>query len=165
MHIWTPAGYNLGKEKLPVLYLIHGIGDSDMAWPNVGRAGLIMDNLLAEGKAKRMLIVMPDGRTEGNSITLFSEDMKKDLMPFIEANYNVFTDAAHRAIAGLSWGGMETMETFLDSPDMFSFVNVMSSGWFFDDEQLISDKEKKLEKAAPILLRTENKRTSTQVRD
>ena len=153
-HVWTPAGYNLGKEKLPVLYLVHGIGDSDMAWPNVGRAGFIMDNLISEGKAKRMIVVMPDGRTDNNDVKLFSEDMRIDLIPYIEANYNVFTNAAHRAIAGLSWGGMETLETLLDGPDLFSYINIMSSGWFFDDEQMIAEKEKKLNEAALKLSNT-----------
>lgn len=133
MHVWTPAGYNTGKEKLPVLYLIHGGGDNDMAWPTVGRAGWIMDNLLSEGKCQRMIVVMPDGAMDPK---LFAQDLGHDIIPYIEANYKVFTDANHRAIAGLSMGGLEVMESFMAFPAEFSYINVMSSGWFGNSKEM-----------------------------
>ena len=64
MHVWTPAGYEKSTEKLPVLYLVHGGGDTDNSWPGVGAAGLILDNLMAEGKMKPMVVVMPNGTIE-----------------------------------------------------------------------------------------------------
>ena len=106
LHVWTPAGYEKSADKLPVLYLIHGGGDNDASWPGVGAAGWILDNLLAEGKMVPMIVVMPNG---------------------IEANYNVMADRDHRAVAGLSMGGMETMEVAFSHPDDFAYVWVLSS--------------------------------------
>jgi len=106
MHIWTPPAYNASNEELPVLYLIHGGGDSDATWPNVGRAGFILDNMLAEGKCKRMIVVFPNGAMDTK---LFAQDLGNSIIPFIESNYRVLTDANNRAIAGLSMGGLETM--------------------------------------------------------
>ena len=77
-------------------------GDNDMAWPTVGRAGFIMDNLLSERKCKRMLVVMPDG---GIATKLFTQDLVNEIIPYIESNYNVSTDTNSRALAGLSMGG------------------------------------------------------------
>ncbi len=151
MHVWTPAGYNLGKEKLPVLYLIHGGGDSDIAWPNVGRAGLIMDNLLSEKKCERMIVVFPDG---GIDTKVFAEDLKNDIIPYIEANYNVFTDANHRALAGLSMGGLEVLDSFMAYPDMFSYINVMSSGWFTNNKEMYETGDKRLGEIASTLNKT-----------
>lgn len=131
MHVWTPAGYEKTNDKLPVLYLIHGGGDNDASWPNVGAAGWILDNLLAEGKMVPMVVVMPNGTVTGvpNEVPPFAEDMVTDIIPFIEANYNVKTDKDSRAIAGLSMGGMETMEVAFPHYDMFSWVWVMSSSF------------------------------------
>ena len=133
MHVWTPAGYETSKEKLPVLYLVHGGGDTDNSWPGVGRANFILDNLLAEGKMVPMIVVMPNGSidipggTVHDEVEPFAEDMKTSIIPFIEKNYRVLTDKDHRAMAGLSMGGMETMETTLKNIDMFSYVWVLSS--------------------------------------
>lgn len=133
MRVWTPAGYEKGKMKLPVLYLIHGGGDTDTSWPNAGAAGIILDNLLAEGKMKPMIVVMPNGTIEGpnvqDEVAPFAKDMVTDIIPFIEKNYNVLTDKNNRAIAGLSMGGMETMETAFQNIDMFSYVWVLSSSF------------------------------------
>lgn len=133
MRVWTPAGYEKGKEKLPVLYLIHGGGDTDTSWPNAGAAGEILDNLLADGKIKPMIVVMPNGTIAGpnvqDEVAPFAKDMVTDIIPFIEANYRVLTDKDHRAIAGLSMGGMETMETAFQNIDMFSYVWVLSSSF------------------------------------
>lgn len=151
LHIWTPPGYNAGNEKLPVLYLIHGGGDSDMAWPNVGRAGWIMDNLLAEGKCKRMIVVIPNGAMDTK---LFAQDLGNDIIPYIEANYRVLTDANNRAIAGLSMGGLETLDSFMAYPDKFAYINVMSSGWFANNKEMYEAGDKRLAEIAPVLKKT-----------
>jgi len=151
MHVWTPPAYNAKNDKLPVFYLIHGGGDSDMAWPTVGRAGFIMDNLLAEGKCKRMIVVMPDGGIASN---MFVEDLVNNIIPFIESGYNVYTDANNRAIAGLSMGGLETLDAFMAHPDMFSYINVMSSGWFSDNKKMYEDGDARLSEIAETLNKT-----------
>lgn len=126
-----PAGYEKSKQKLPVLYLIHGGGDTDTSWPNAGAAGIILDNLLADGKIKPMIVVMPNGTITNvpNEVPPFAQDMVTDIIPFVEKNYNVLTDKNNRAIAGLSMGGMETMETAFQHIDMFSYVWVLSSSF------------------------------------
>jgi len=130
MHIWTPAGYGTTiTEKLPVFYLIHGGGDSDWAWPNVGKANFILDNLLAEGKMVPMIVVMPDGNVD---VDKFTDDVMKDIIPYVEQNYNVLTDAAHRALAGLSMGGLETLDISLNNYTSFAYVCPMSTGWFLN---------------------------------
>ncbi len=131
MHVWTPTGYETSKKKLPVLYLIHGGGDTDNSWPGVGAAGFILDNLLAEGKMQPMIVVMPNGTIENvpNEVPPFAQDLLKSIIPFVESNYPVLTDSRHRAIAGLSMGGMETIEAAFTRPEMFSYVWVLSSGF------------------------------------
>ena len=133
MHVWTPAGYEKAADKLPVLYLIHGGGDNDASWPGVGAAGWILDNLLAEGKMVPMIVVMPNGTIQTadmmGEVPLFGEDMVRSIIPFVEANYNVKADQAHRAMAGLSMGGMETIETAFKHPELFSHVWVLSSSF------------------------------------
>lgn len=139
MHIYTPPGYNKGNESLPVLYLIHGGGDTDMAWPTVGRAGFILDNLLAEGKIKPMLIVMPNGSVPDE---VFTSDLIKDVIPFVEGSYRVRTGKDGRAIAGLSMGGLETLNTGIPNSAMFGYLGVLSSGWFADQVQVMEKAEK-----------------------
>lgn len=133
LHVWTPAGYETSKKKLPVLYLVHGGGDTDVSWPGVGCAGQILDNLMAEGKMEPMVVVMPNGTIETSDmmgeVPLFAQDMMASIIPFIEQNYRVKTDAKSRAMAGLSMGGMETMETCFQHVDMFSYVWVLSSSF------------------------------------
>ncbi len=130
LHVWTPAGYEKSARKLPVLYLIHGGGDNDASWPCVGAAGWILDNLLAEGKMVPMIVVMPNGTIPvQNEVPPFAEDMYSSIIPFIEANYNVIADKDHRAVAGLSMGGMETMEVAFSHPDDFAYVWVLSSSF------------------------------------
>lgn len=131
MHIWTPPSYHKTNAKLPVLYLIHGGGDNDASWAGVGRANFILDNLYAEGKIEPMMVVMPDGSVD---VEKFTSEMMKDIILHVEANYNVHTDAAHRAIAGLSMGGLETIETALSHYKDFAYVLPLSTGWFIDSE-------------------------------
>lgn len=134
MRVWTPAGYEKSTQKLPVLYLVHGGGDTDSSWPGAGAAGNILDNLLAEGKMKPMIVVMPNGSIDVDGdftgeVPLFAQDMTTDIIPFIENNYRVLTDRHHRAMAGLSMGGMETLETTLLNIDLFDYVWVLSSSF------------------------------------
>lgn len=139
LHVWTPAGYEKSADKLPVLYLIHGGGDTDNSWPGVGCAGFILDNLLAEGKIVPMVVVMPNGSINvpgsiHDEVPLFADDMITGIIPYIEDNYRVLTDRDHRAIAGLSMGGMETLETATYHPEMFSYVWVLSSSYAPGDQ-------------------------------
>ena len=154
MHVWTPAGYEKGKGKLPVLYLVHGGGDNDASWPGVGAAGWILDNLLAEGKMVPMIVVMPNGTIPGpdmmSEVPLFGEDMVKSIIPFVEANYRVIADKNHRAMAGLSMGGMETIETAFRHPELFDYVWVLSSS-FSPGRQKEYIEQIKLKEIAPKL--------------
>lgn len=148
LHVWTPAGYEKSTESLPVLYLIHGGGDTDNAWSGVGCAGNILDNLLAEGKMRRMIVVMPNGSIDGPSleaeVPLFEEDLVQSIIPFVESNYRVVADKEHRALAGLSMGGMETLETMLKDYEKFSYFWVLSSGWFANNQEAYANYAKQL---------------------
>jgi len=151
MHVWTPPGYHAKNDKLPVFYLIHGGGDSDLAWPTVGRAGFILDNMLSEGSCEPMIVVMPDG---GMDTKMFARDLCTNIVPYIEANYRVYTDAGHRGLAGLSMGGLEVMDAFMAYPEMFSYINVMSSGWFANNKEMYEEGDKRLAEIAPVLNNT-----------
>lgn len=157
MHIWLPAGYEKTCAKLPVFYLIHGGGEHDMTWSTQGAAGTILDNLYAEGKIPAMLVVMPNGSIQTNSmdgeVPLFTQDMVESIMPFIESNYNVYTDSEHTALAGLSMGGLETMDLIMKYPNKFGYVNVMSSGWW-KDEKRYAENDAILKSVAPTLQKT-----------
>ena len=154
LHVWTPAGYEKSSDTLPVLYLVHGGGDTDVSWPGVGAAGLILDNLMAEGKMVPMIVVMPNGSIEmpdGNmmgEVPVFAEDMIKSIIPFIEDNYRVHTDQANRAMAGLSMGGMETLETTLNNPEMFSHVWVLSASFAPGNKEVYEFERVRLKKEA-----------------
>jgi enterochelin esterase family protein len=139
MHIYTPPGYEKGKDRFPVLYLLHGSGDSDDSWSSVGRAGFILDNLLAAGKIKPMVVVMPAGHTRLTGrppapapgmprVDEFSEDFLTDIIPYVEKNYRVWTDRKHRAIAGLSMGGSQSLNIAIPHLDKFAYIGVFSSG-------------------------------------
>lgn len=148
MHVWTPPGYFSNNKKLPVLYLMHGAGDNDTNWPIQGKAGWILDNLFAEGKITPMIVVMPDGSIP---VETFSNDLGSNIVPYIEANFRVQADASHRAIAGLSMGGFETLETLLNYPGMFSYVSVMSSGWFSRGPDALTKFDERVKSVAPVL--------------
>lgn len=151
MHVWTPPGYFAGTEQLPVLYLLHGGGDNDTNWPGQGRAGWILDNLIADGKIVPMVVVMPDGSIP---IEAFADDLGNSIIPHVEANFRVLTDTPHRAIAGLSMGGLQLMETLIEFPDKFAYVNVMSSGWFTSQPETYAKNDKRIAAVAPILKET-----------
>ena len=136
--VYLPPKFDPAK-KYPVLYLLHGIGGDELEWLKGGVPNVIMDNLYADGKAAEMIIVMPNGRAqvndraEGNvyatapAFAAFENDLLGDLIPFIEGKYNVYTDREHRAIAGLSMGGGQSLNFGLGHMDVFAFVGGFSS--------------------------------------
>ena len=135
LHVYTPPGYEAGKGRFPVFYLLHGAFDSDDSWGTVGRAGFILDNLIAAGKAKPMVVVMPHGHTGpfGFGAPLggeFEAEFVTDIMPQMEQRYRVLTDRAHRAIAGLSMGGAQTLNIGIPHLEKFGYLGVYSSGIF-----------------------------------
>ena len=137
MHVYTPPGYESGKGKYPVFYLLHGAFDCDDSWTTVGRAGFILDNLIAEKKAVPMVVVMPAGHTGpfrfgGPRATTdpFLDDFRKDIRPYIEAHYRVLTQRKDRAIAGLSMGGGHTLSLVIDDLQDYGYFGVFSSGVF-----------------------------------
>jgi enterochelin esterase family protein len=137
MHVYTPPGYESGKGKFPAFYLLHGAGDCDEAWTSVGRAGFILDNLIAAGKAKPMVVVMPAGHTSAArfggprpAVDEFAQDFMNDIMPYAEKHYRVYTDRQHRAMAGLSMGGGQTLNIGIPHLDKFAYLGVYSSGIF-----------------------------------
>lgn len=149
--VYTPPGYDpRGKQTYPVLYLLHGYSDDASAWTAVGRANVILDNLIAQGKAKPMLIVMPLGYgapevlspgsgvfrdralTERN-FNKFSEALLTELIPRVEASYRVAKDRNSRAIAGLSMGGAESLLTGLNHSNQFAWIGAFSSGGLSED--------------------------------
>lgn len=138
--VYTPPGYSK-KNKYPVLYLLHGIGGDEKEWLNGGKPQVILDNLYAEGKIEPMIVVLPNGRAMkddragGNSMApdkvaafaTFEKDLLNDLIPFIEKKYAVFTDREHRAIAGLSMGGGQSLNFGLGNLDKFAWIGGFSS--------------------------------------
>ncbi|HLJ58032.1 MAG TPA: alpha/beta hydrolase-fold protein [Chthonomonadaceae bacterium] len=141
MHVYTPPGYESGKGRYPVFYLLHGASDSDDSWSSVGRAPVILDNLIAAKKAVPMIVVMPAGHTR-NSFTVpppgaprppadeFEQEFLHDILPYVEANYRSINDRAHRAIAGLSMGGGQTLNLLIPNQEKFAYAGVFSSGLF-----------------------------------
>lgn len=121
--VYTPPGYNPnGAKKYPVLYLIHGGSDTEETWTKLGRANFIADNLIAQGKAVPMIIVMPYGNVRPASMADFTKDVMNDVIPFIETNYAVLTDSPNRAVAGFSVGGGQTLNIGLTNPAKFAYV-------------------------------------------
>jgi enterochelin esterase family protein len=128
--IYTPPGYDKAvNTRYPVLYLQHGTGDIERGWTEEGHANLILDNLIAAGSAKPMIIVMPNGHVfsdhvierQGNNNQI-EQVLLKEVIPFVDANYRTLTDKANRAIAGLSMGGGQAMRFGLRNPDQFAYV-------------------------------------------
>jgi enterochelin esterase family protein len=135
MHIYTPPGYESGNAKFPVFYLLHGAFDCDDSWTSVGRAGFILDNLIADKKAKPMIVVMPAGHTGpfgfgARSNDDFEKDFLNDVMPYIEKNYRTRNGRADRAVAGLSMGGAQTLNIAFPHLEKFAYIGVYSSGVF-----------------------------------
>jgi enterochelin esterase-like enzyme len=142
--VYTPPGYDAcDKREYPVLYLLHGFSDEANGWTAVGRANVILDNLIAEGKAKPMIIVMPlgygdmrviqqrslhDHDLSSRNISLFSDMLLGEVIPQVEAQYRVKKDRGSRAIAGLSMGGGESLMAGLNHLDQFAWIGAFSSG-------------------------------------
>ena len=144
--VYTPAGYETSKEKYPVLYLLHGIGGDENAWSELGRAAHILDNLIAAGKAKPMIVVMTNGNISQeaapgetpNGFTVPTLMLPKtmdgnfelafpDVIKFVESNYRVKADKNDRAIAGLSMGGCHSLYISANYPDTFGYVGLFSA--------------------------------------
>lgn len=141
--VYTPAEYSANpKKKYPVLYLQHGWGEDETAWSNQGHANLIMDNLIAEGKCKPFIIVMTYGMTNNarfgtiNSFNYkdFETVLVDELIPFIDSNFRTLPDKKHRAMAGLSMGGMETKNITLARPEVFDYYGLLSGGIYTPDD-------------------------------
>ncbi|WP_303921392.1 esterase [Draconibacterium sediminis] len=161
MYVYTPPGYAKSKEKYPVLYLLHGGGGDEDAWSSLGRANYILDNLIAEGKAKPMIVVMTNGNAEqsasvtdwsklpdasqsfgpganGNEqeiidgMTKFPNSLVNDVIPYIEKHYKVIANSENRAIAGLSMGCLQTQITAMSNPGLFQYVGCFSLGIHFN---------------------------------
>ncbi|WP_084488543.1 alpha/beta hydrolase-fold protein [Phocaeicola paurosaccharolyticus] len=134
--VYTPPFYGKTNTKYPVLYLQHGWGEDETAWSTQGHANLIMDNLLADGKIKPFIIVMTYGMTNEakfgqiNSFNYktFETVLVDELIPYIDANFNTIADKNHRAMAGLSMGGMETKNITLSRPETFGYYGLLSGG-------------------------------------
>ena len=143
MYIYTPPGYEQNPDKrYPVLYLQHGGGEDERGWVFQGNVNIILDNLIADGKAKPMIIVMnsgyahfagtpspvqdPNGRSTPDFFVAFEDMMLKDVIPFIDSNYRTLSDRDNRAMAGLSWGSKQTMDLTTDHLDLFSYIGGFS---------------------------------------
>ena len=133
--IYTPPGYEKNTDKeYPVLYLLHGTTDTEETWTKVGRANIILDNLIEQGSAEPMIIVMPYGRAypviskhsgslrNWENLQEFKKDFMNNLLPFVENNYRVKKDNNYRAIAGFSGGGGTSLYFGLNNPDLFRWV-------------------------------------------
>jgi enterochelin esterase-like enzyme len=151
MFVYTPPGYEKSKEMYPVLYLLHGWGGDEEEWTNAGFLPQLMDNLLAEGKIKPMVVVMPNGHPDEQAAPhvlpsaaqpgmptqevsevhtrLSAQGMMEDVIPFIEANYRVKTDRDDRAIAGLSMGGEQATYIGLNHLDRFAWIGAFSPAY------------------------------------
>jgi enterochelin esterase-like enzyme len=150
MHVYTPPGYDGGSEQYPVFYLLHGGGDEDSGWSTIGRAGFILDNLIAQKKAKPMLVVMPNGslprpatppradagaaqpadaaRRAAENQGRFTKELLNDVVPHVEKKFRVRTGRENRALAGLSMGGGQTLAVLTSHPDQFAYVGIWSAG-------------------------------------
>ena len=143
MYVYTPPGYERGTGRFPVLYLIHGGGDTAVSWSTVGRANYILDNLLAEKKAVPMIVVMPSGWTPSGGQVMtsdatkdpFNDELLKDIIPFVEANYRTTSTPDNRALSGLSMGGIQTLNIGLHNLGTFRYLAVMSSGWISEKDR------------------------------
>lgn len=146
--VYTPPGYSdTTNNKYPVLYLQHGWGEDETAWSNQGHANLIMDNLIAEGKIEPFIIVMTYGMTNeikfgglrNFDITPFQTVMVEELIPYVDKKFRTKADKSHRAMAGLSMGGMETKQITLNKPNIFSYYGLLSGGTYAPED--ITNKE------------------------
>lgn len=134
MYVYTPAEYETSGKSYPVLYLQHGGGEDERGWSNQGLTDIILDNLIAEGKAKPMIVVMMDGNGQD-----FTSELLTDGIPFVESHYRTVKTADGRALAGLSMGGIQTLNASIMHPELFSYVGVFSSGWFKNPQPFMAN--------------------------
>ena len=160
MTVYTPAGYEDSSERYPVLYLLHGMGGDEDAWNELGRAAQILDNLIASGDAKPMIVVMPNGNssqlaapghtTEGQYTPSSQRSVQPadgfarsfpEIVEYVDSHYRTSADKKHRAVAGLSMGGGHSWRISMLYPDMFDYVGLFSAavGWKGDGVRGISD--------------------------
>jgi enterochelin esterase family protein len=132
--VYTPPGYDKNQStRYPVLYLFHGANADENAWYRLGRANLILDNLLAAGKIKPFIVVMPFGygvppdQPQAENTAKFGRDLVDDVIPYIQSTYRVFADRDRRAIVGLSMGGGQALNIGLNNVDLFSYVGGFSA--------------------------------------
>lgn len=174
MYVYTPPGYEQGKNKYPVLYLLHGAGGDEDGWISRGRANYIIDNLIASKEAVPMIVVVTNGNPDAVSAPLdkpinanakespgigsmasgrFEESLVNDIVPYVEKNYRVIADADHRALSGLSMGGYQTQNITNNHPGMFNYIGVMSMGLFssFGNNNSNYDKEKHVAKLKALM--------------
>lgn len=148
MQVYTPPGYEDSKEAYPVMYLLHGGGGDEEAWPTLGVAANILDNLINAGKAKPMIVVMTNGNpgqaaatvvspaipastlpVGGMGSMLFEKSLVADVIPYIENHFRAKKNKESRALTGLSMGGLQTMNTSFEHPSLFNYIGVMSMGF------------------------------------
>ncbi len=145
--VYTPPGYDTSNAKYPVYYLLHGNGETQSGWVMNGRANIILDNLIADGKSEPMIVVMPHGHPVQSASVgpfqevgpvaeqglrnykLFTKDLLEQIIPMVEKNYRVYTDADHRAIGGLSMGAMQSVAIGLAHPELFHYVLAYSGAF------------------------------------
>ena len=138
LFVYTPPGYDMNSNiKYPVVYIQHGGGEDETGWANQGKTDIILDNLIAEGKAKSMIVVFANGNVRAGGggyssegMAAFKKEMTQNIVPFIDKNYRTLTDAKNRAICGLSMGGGQSFYVGLESLDVFGSVGIFSSGIF-----------------------------------
>ena len=146
-YMYTPPDYDQNTtEKYPVLYILHGGGEDQRGWAIQGKTDLIIDNLISQKKAVPMIVVMVDGNLPLNgfgeeTLRVFEKELKQSVIPFVEQNYRVKTDANSRALAGLSMGGIQTLYTGVKNIDLFSYLGVFSSGWIQPMQKELADSQ------------------------
>ena len=144
-YMYTPPAYDQNTaEKYPVLYILHGGGEDQRGWATQGKTNLIIDNLISQKKAVPMIVVMVDGNLPLNgfgeeTLIVFEKELKQSVIPFVEQNYRVKTDANSRALAGLSMGGIQTLYAGIKNTDQFAYLGVFSSGWIQPMQKDIAD--------------------------
>lgn len=138
LFVYTPPGYDVNATlRYPVVYIQHGGGEDERGWAEQGKTGIIMDNLIAEGKARQMIVVIANGNVStgrggynSEGMAAFKKEMTQNIIPFIDSNYRTLADPKNRAICGLSMGGGQSFYVGLESLDYFSSVGIFSSGIF-----------------------------------
>lgn len=146
-YMYTPPGYDQNtSEQYPVLYILHGGGEDQRGWAIQGKTDLIIDNLIAGKKAVPMIVIMADGNIPvggfgEESLKVFEKEQKQSIIPFVEKNFRVKTEAKYRALAGLSMGGIQTLYAGIKNTELFSSLGVFSSGWIQPMQKDIADSQ------------------------